>query len=185
MKRLAFASAALTLALVGCSAPTGSPQSGLLDEFGLTGKDTVEVIEHLDELPVADRPLDLMAAVRPDELVLSDADEEISMDMPEDSMYVSIAPYAEQTHDCFYHSLTTCQGEISGESVTVTITEDGTGDVLVDEETTTFDNGFIGYWLPRDLTGTITVDHDGRSGTTQFSTAEDGATCITDLQLTR
>ena len=33
-------------------------------------------------------------------------------------------------------------------------------------------------------TGTIEVTHQGRTGTTEFSTGEDGATCVTDLRLT-
>lgn len=182
MKRLVIIVATLAFALAGCSTPTNSMQVGLLDEFGLAGKDTVEIIEYLDELPVTERPTGLMAAVRHDELLLTGADEEISMALPADSVYVSIAPYVNQTHDCFYHSLTTCRGELSGEEVTVTITTEA-GEILVDEDATTFDNGFIGYWLPRGLDGTITINHDGHSGTTLFSTAEDGATCITDLRL--
>ncbi|WP_455133218.1 hypothetical protein [Microbacterium aurum] len=50
--------------------------------------------------------------------------------------------------------------------------------------TTTFDNGFAGFWVPRSLQGTIEVTYGGRSGTTPFSTTGDAATCITTLQLT-
>lgn len=51
------------------------------------------------------------------------------------------------------------------------------------EATTTFDNGF-GFWLPDDATGLIEVSYQGRTGTTEFSTTDDGATCVTDLRLT-
>ena len=88
------------------------------------------------------------------------------------------------THDCFYHSLTTCLGELGNEDIQVTITDEATGEVLVDEATTTFDNGFIGFWLPDDATGLIEVSYQGRTGTAEFSTADDGATCVTDLHLT-
>ena len=57
------------------------------------------------------------------------------------------------------------------------------GEALVDEATTTFDNGF-GFWLPDDATGLIEVSYQGRTGTTEFSTTDDGATCVTDLRLT-
>ena len=76
------------------------------------------------------------------------------------------------SHDCFYHSLTTCLGELDNEDIQVTITDEATGEALVDEATTTFDNGF-GFWLPDDATGL-----------TEFSNTDDGATCVTDLRLT-
>ena len=69
------------------------------------------------------------------------------------------------SHDCFYHSLTTCLGELDNEDIQVTITDEGTGEALVDEATTTFDNGFIGFWLPDDATGLIEVSYQGRTGT--------------------
>lgn len=31
-----------------------------------------------------------------------------------DEFYVSVTPYLEQTHDCFFHSRTTCLGELRG-----------------------------------------------------------------------
>ena len=88
------------------------------------------------------------------------------------------------SHDCFYHSLTTCLGELDNEDIQVTITDEATGESLVDEATTTFDNGFIGFWLPDDATGLIEVSYQGRTGTTEFSTTDDGVTCVTDLRLT-
>lgn len=97
---------------------------------------------------------------------------------------MSVPPYVDQTHECFYHSLATCQGELSGEDVRVRTVDDETGEVLVDEQTTTFDNGFVGFWLPRDIAGTIEVSHDGLTGTAGFTTTDDGATCLTTLRLT-
>ena len=143
-----------------------------------------EAIDHLDRIKVADRPAGLMASVYPDQLVLTDKTQEVTLEMPEDATYLSIAPYVKQSHECFYHSLTTCLGELGNESVDVQITDDSTGDVVVDEKATTYDNGFVGFWVPRELEGTIEISHAGKSGSTTFSTTEEGATCITDLQLT-
>lgn len=191
VKRAAILLSTLALTLVGCSA-ADSPladggtvsQDEFLSLYGLAAMDSVQVIDHLDQLPLADRPEELMASVRVDELLLSKKTQEISLDLPENLTYVSLAPYLNQTHDCFYHSLTTCTGELGNEPVHVTFTDDTTGTTLVDEQTMTFDNGFIGFWVPRDTTGTIEVTHEGRTGTTEFSTADDGATCVTDLRLT-
>ena len=191
MKRAAIAAAALALALTGCSAADPEPtadgtesQDTFLTTHGLAGMDAVEIIDHLDRQKVTERPTDLIASVRNDELLLSSDDQEVVLDLPDNQTYVSIAPYLTSTHDCFYHSLTTCQGELDNEDIQVTITDEATGEVLVDEATTTFDNGFIGFWLPDDVTGLIEVSYQGRTGTTEFSTTDDGATCVTDLRLT-
>ena len=191
MKRAAIAAAALALALTGCSAADPEPtadgtesQDTFLTTHGLADMDAVEIIDHLDRQKVTERPTDLIASVRADELLLSSDDQEVVVDLPDNQTYVSIAPYLTSTHDCFYHSLTTCLGELDNEDIQVTITDEATGEVLIDEQTTTFDNGFVGFWLPDDATGTIEITHQGRTGVTEFSTTEDGATCVTDLRLT-
>lgn len=194
MMRTAMTGAVLAfaLALSGCAteepagqgtAESASAAADLLAANGLAGLDAAGVIDRLDALPVAERPSDLMAPVEPDRLVLTDPSGEATLPLPEESTYVSIAPYATQTHDCFYHSLTTCLGEMGNEAVDVRIVDDATGEVLVEESATTFDNGFIGYWLPKDVDGTIEMSAGGRTGSTTFSTQPDGATCITDLKL--
>ncbi|MCI2266994.1 CueP family metal-binding protein [Sediminivirga luteola] len=191
MKRVAIMTAALSLVLAGCApaadstpsaAGTGS-QAELLATYDLDNMDAVEIIDHLDQLETADRPADLIASVYPDELVLTDNTQEVTLDLPQNLSYVSIAPYVDQTHDCFYHSLTTCQGELSNETVDVEITDNTTGETVIDEQATTFDNGFVGFWVPSDIDGTIEISYDGRTGTSDFNTTDEGATCITDLQL--
>jgi len=191
VKRAAIAAAALTLALTGCSAADPEPtadgtvsQDTFLTTQGLAAMDAVEIIDHLDRQKVTERPTDLIASVRADELLLSSDDQEVVVDLPDNQTYVSVAPYITSTHDCFYHSLTTCLGELDNEDIQVTITDEATGEVLIDEQTTTFDNGFVGFWIPDEATGTIEITHQGRTGVTEFSTTEDGATCVTDLRLT-
>lgn len=190
MRRLAVLAAAgaavLAMLLAGCAPSSDTPQSTtstLLTEQGLTGMTTTQIIDHLDQMSVNDRPTDLFASVRPEALILTDDEQEMSLAMPADVSYVSIAPFIQQTHDCFFHSLTTCRGELSSQPIEVRILDRATGDVLIDEATTTFDNGFVGYWLPRGVEGSIEVTHDGRTGTTAFSTMNDAPTCITTLQL--
>ena len=125
-----------------------------------------------------------MASVRPDELQLVSGRQDASLPIPEDRFYLSVAPYVDQTHDCFYHSLTTCQGELGAEAVEVRIVDTTTGEVLVDETRTTFANGFVGFWLPRDIEGTLEVAHDGKVGRTPISTDTEAPTCLTTLRLT-
>ncbi len=144
--------------------------------------DGTQIVDHLDRVPVTERPTDLMASVRADQLVLADGEQEIAVPLDEDGFYLSVAPYVDQTHECYYHSLTTCRGELANEDIGVRIIDE-TGEVLFEEQVTTFDNGFVGFWLPRDVDGTIEVTHDGLTGQSNFSTSKEGATCLTTLQL--
>lgn len=189
----AIAGGVLLLAalLTGCSddprettSPSGSASDTLLADYGLDGMETVEIIDHLDRLGGDERPADLMASVRPSELLVSAGDEEHSLEVPDGQFYLSVAPYVDTTHECFNHSLTTCQGELTETDVDVTITDETNGEVLVDEVRTTFANGFVGFWLPRDIEGTVSIDYDGKAGVVDFATGEDSPTCLTTLQLT-
>lgn len=166
------------------STAAASGAGALLAEHGLAGKSAVEVIDRLDRLSVAERPADLRASVRPHELVLSDGTQEYPLALPGDRFYLSVAPYVNQTHECFHHSLTTCKGELAGKNLRVRIVDDTSGTVLVDEERSTFDNGFAGFWLPRDIEGTLQVSYDGKTGQTRIATGQDAPTCLTTLRLT-
>ncbi|QVQ51377.1 CueP family metal-binding protein [Spiractinospora alimapuensis] len=193
--RLVGALAVGVITLTGCSSTdaegTAEETSGggepteLLAEHGLDGLDGTELVDRLDTMAVSDRPTNLVASVRPDSVMVSDgiSDAEVAIDVPDDLFYVSVAPYVDQTHECYFHSLTTCLGELRDEEVEVTITDDATGEVLVEETTTTFDNGFVGYWLPRDIDATISAAHDGKSGELQIATGDEDPTCLTELRL--
>ena len=63
------------------------------------------------------------------------------------------------------------------------IVDDSTGEVLVDGDYTTFDNGFLGFWLPRDITATLRVTYDDKAVEQPISTSEDAPTCLTTLPL--
>lgn len=195
--RLSVAAAVVAcgLLLAGCaSGPEAQPSSSssassaaaaVLADHDLAGLEAPEVIERLDTMALADRPGDLMASVQPDAVVVTDDQgREVRLPMPEDQVYVSVAPYVDQTHECHFHSLTTCVGELGDESVDVMLTT-ADGEVLVDETRRTYDNGFVGLWVPRDLDATLTITHDGRAGTAPITTRDpDDPTCVTTLQLT-
>ncbi|WP_029261677.1 MULTISPECIES: CueP family metal-binding protein [unclassified Microbacterium] len=176
------------VALAGCTAPTPDADPAAAQEIlashELAGLDVGEVIERLEAMPVADRPDRLLASVQPDALVLRDeSGRESRLPMPRDTVYVSIAPFRERTHECHFHSLTTCLGELSDTEVRVSVTSED-GKTLVEETRPTEDNGFIGIWVPRDIEATLTVESEGLTGTVPLSTTSpDDRTCITDLQL--
>lgn len=179
--------AALTLLVTGCAAPADDEGSsrgpGLLAAYGLEGLDAREVIDTLEAMPVDERPKDLVASVRPDVLLLSDDSSEVTLPMPDDAFYVSVAPYVAQTHECTFHSLTTCQGEMRNTAVRVRVEDRSAGTTLVDETLTTHDNGFVGLWLPRDVDATLSVEADGRTTSVPLSTTDDDLTCVTTLRL--
>ncbi len=193
---LAVAAAAV-LTLSACTAPAQTstnvdgtndvPVVGgvVLEDHGLAGLDAREIIDRLDTMPTDKRPDDLFVSIRPNELILTDAAQlETTLPMPDDQFYVSIAPYKDQTHDCYFHSLTTCTGEIQNADVAMLVTDADSGEILVDETLTTFDNGFVGLWLPRDIDVTVAIEYDGLSSTTDLSTSsDDDATCVTTMQL--
>lgn len=189
-KTLAALSLAALVALTGCSAaPTATTpaasasQAGdVLAAVGLAGLTGREIVETLDQDPTA-RPLPLTASVRYDEVIVGDGTAEVSVPIDGDQFYLSVAPYATQSHECYFHSLATCRGELAGTDVAVRIVDDA-GTVLVDETTTTYANGFVGFWLPRDISGTVTMTVDGTTGSVPFATGPDDATCLTTLQLT-
>ncbi|WP_084077714.1 CueP family metal-binding protein [Demequina sp. NBRC 110057] len=187
----------LALALAACaadpaeapsadaSATTASAADEILAAHDLAGLTAREVIDTLDATALEDRDAELMASIRPDELLLTDADgTEASLPMPDDAFYVSLAPYVDSTHECYFHSLTTCTGEMQAEDIDVTVTDVATGEVLVDEEMTTFANGFVGLWLPRDAEVDVTITQDGLTATERLTTDDaDDATCVTTMQL--
>jgi hypothetical protein len=189
-----IAAALTALLLGGCAQTSSGPQgsrtsasssataTALLARYGLSG-DAAAVVDQLERLGGSDRPRQLKASVRPNELQLSDADATTSLPMPADRFYLSVAPYAKDTHECYFHSLTTCQGEMSKRPVHLRIVDAG-GRVLVDHETTTNANGFVGTWLPRGSSGTVEITTSQGSGTQPFATGADDPTCMTTLQLT-
>jgi hypothetical protein len=163
------------------AAAAGSQAGAILDKLGLAGKDATQVVDALDQ-KTGERQRDIFASVRYDQLVLKDGGTETSLPISGDRFYLSVAPYVDQTHECFYHSLTTCRGELADQTVDVKIV-DSAGKTLVDGPAKTYSNGFVGFWLPRDITGTITVSYDGRTATSAISTGKDAPTCLTTLKM--
>jgi hypothetical protein len=190
VRRLALvASALLLLAACGVTEPRpdGEPPAAdvaWLAEHGLDGLGGKAVVDRLDAMPVRDRPDDLMASVGSHDVLLTDDDgREATLPLPQDAFYLSVAPYVSSTHPCELHSLTTCRGELAGQEVSVLVT-DAEGATVLATTTRTFDNGFVGLWLPRDLKGTIRIERDGAVGSAELTTGEGDPTCLTAVHLT-
>lgn len=189
-RRVLLGGLALTpLVLVGCGSSATDPDStsgnDLLRDLGFDGMEGREVIDELEALAIEERPADVLAAVHPYELAVSDASgREATLALPKEEFYVSVAPFLESSHECHFHSLTTCTGELANQDIEVLVTDEA-GDALVEDVLATNPNGFFGMWLPRDRSLTLTCSQDGMSATTSVSTSgEEAATCLTTLQMT-
>lgn len=121
-------------------------------------------------------------SVYDNELVVILDDERVSVDMPENEFYLSVAPYIELTHECVFHSATGCRGELKQEEFFVEFIDlDGT--VIVSESMMSMSNGFIDLWLPRDVKGTLTITQGELSVVKVISTETGEPTCETTMQL--
>lgn len=190
--RAAIALLIAAVALTGCaatpavtSATSSTASETLLEDYGLSGLDAREIIDRLDQTPIDDRPDGLTAQIRTEELVLGDADgAEVVLPLPEEQSYIAFAPYLTETHDCTYHAPVGCLGELRDTAVRLSITDQANGEVYYDAETRTFDNGFIGVWLPRGVDANVIITANGRRAEAVVSTSDaDAATCITAPQL--
>ena len=151
--------------------PLPEEVAAMLEGYDVPAEDGVRAaIVALDEVD-QQRPLSVQASVRTDDVVFSDGEQEITVPIPGDLVYVSVGPYVDQTHPCHFHALGGCQGEMVGEEVDVQIV-DHMGEVLVDETVTTRANGFVGYWLPKDAHGTVTITQGELTGVAAFETGD-------------
>lgn len=157
----------------------GNGSSHPLSEYGMDDGDVYETVEFLESTLF--EPGDMEAGLNAEQLTVSNDAGSVSYDMPEDQFYASIAPYYDSTHPCGDHNLVTCRGELDEESFKVTV-KDADGNVVFDETVESESNGFFGIWLPRDIDGTITIEHDGNVIEDEIQTFSDSGTCFTDFQ---
>lgn len=179
--RLAIvALAAVTFSHFALAQPASPAETAFLTQHGLSGKTTEQMIETIDQSK-QERPLAYSASVTGTELMLSDGQQQYVFPLG-DKFYLSFAPYITQTHPCFNHSLSGCRGELANTPFDVKIT-DKTGKVILQDKLTSYQNGFVGVWLPRNTEGTIEVSYQGMMAISPFTTQAESQTCMTTLQL--
>jgi len=165
----------VTLTLSACSTNADLASVGL---EGLNGKQILTGVA--DGSIVVDG---FGLSVYDDELVVFIDDSRISVDMPENEFYLSVAPYITSTHTCEFHSATGCRGELKQEIFYVEYV-DLEGNVVISKNMTSLSNGFIDLWLPRNIDGVLTITQDGLSASKIISTSAGEPTCETTMQLT-
>ncbi|PAT01320.1 hypothetical protein CI105_07010 [Candidatus Izimaplasma bacterium ZiA1] len=169
---------ALVLSVLTLAACTNEENE--LEAVGLNGLTGKEILNG-----VADGSIDIEGfglSVYDDELIVIIDGDRIPVAMPKDEFYLSVAPYINMTHECLYHSATGCRGELKSETVFVEFVKDD-GTVLISKEMSTMSNGFIDFWLPRDIEGTMTITQGELSVSKVISTVKGEATCETTMRL--
>lgn len=167
-------------ALAAFSQFSYAQDQSFLAKNGLENKTTPQMVEYINRLQ-QDRPLNFSAAVTSTELTVSDGKEAHSYPLG-DKFYLSFAPYITYTHPCYNHNLSSCTGELKNTTFKVKII-DQQGKVIASNNMTSYQNGFIGVWLPRNITGTINVTYNGLTAVTPFATGNDSQTCLTSVKL--
>lgn len=152
-------------------------------EVNTTIEETTDIKDLVHEYSVGEFT-NQSASITSQHLIVTDEDGSESIyDLPEDEFFVSIAPFIQETHPCTNHSLTGCQGEMVEQDFDIYI-EDTEGNIIVDEQMKSLENGFIDLWVPSDQTYHIIIEHDGKRVESEFSTFENDGTCLTTMQLT-
>ena len=165
----------VTFTLSACSSNNDLASVGL---EGMNGKEIL--------MGVADGSIEVDGfglSVYDDELVVILDDTRVSIDMPEEEFYLSVAPFIESTHECAFHSATGCRGELKQEEFFVEFI-DSDGNTIVSENMMSMSNGFIDLWLPRNIEGTLTITQGELSTSKLISTESGEPTCETTMKLT-
>jgi hypothetical protein len=161
--------------------PANAREQVFLAQHGLADKTVPQMIDYLDRL--GQKPLSLTASVTSAELKLKDGRSAFTYPVG-DKFYLSIAPYIDTTHPCFNHSLTSCRGELAGKTFEITV-KDAAGKIVREDKLSSHPNGFVGIWLPRNISGTIEVKYNGLSALAPIATKADSPSCLTTLKLER
>ncbi|WP_435920896.1 CueP family metal-binding protein [Paenibacillus sp. DYY-L-2] len=179
MRRKRFMSIVLIAALLGTMLLAGCGDKKKADKPVATTTDIKQLVNDYS----TDKLQAKSASITSEQLIVTaEDDRKTTYDLPDDEFFVSIAPYENQTHPCEIHSLTGCQGEMANETFNVTVS-DQDGNVVVEGDYQSLDNGFIDLWLPRDQKWNVKIEHEGKVSEAEISTFSGDNTCISNMQL--
>lgn len=160
--------------------PKSTSSERVLRQYGFDQLSVEELAYTLDKETFTQS--NLIASITATSIAFGEVGKSVNIDIPEGKFYLSLAPYIEHTHPCANHNFVTCRGEMPNTTFHVKIvTLDD--EVLIDEELTTYDNGFVGVWLPANITANIYVHYQNKSANTTITTLKTSDTCLTTLQL--
>lgn len=154
-------------------------EKALLRKFKLSKSNVVEMVEQLEGI---EKGL-LNASVTSEYVVLNDGDHSAKVKIPDDQFFLAFAPYINQTHPCVEYNLNSCHGELANQTFLVSIITPS-GDIILQEEMVSADNGFVTIWLDKNIEANLTVEYNNLKAKTFISTNKDSNNCLTTpLQL--
>ncbi|MDY0278209.1 MAG: CueP family metal-binding protein [Acholeplasma sp.] len=148
------------------------------EEYGLNIEDQESLINDLENKNFNQ---EISASISDQSIFIYHKNKEYEIMLQEDLFYVSLAPYINQTHGCYTHSLTGCQGELIDIDFLVKIYNEE--DFLLEEKTiNSGSDGFFGLFLQKGVTYKIIVEYEGLSTSYDINAFTD-QTCFTGGQL--
>lgn len=147
-----------------------------LSEFGFEDISIEDLVLGLDSGEIY-RP-NLKASITGSTLKLANQETSEEIELDNNKFYLSFAPYINHTHPCSNHNLITCSSELVNEMFDVKIVN-SKEEVIFNEIIQSMDNGFIGLWLPKNITGTLSVSYNGLSASANIETYSNSNTCLT------
>ncbi len=60
---------------------------------------------------------------------------------------------------------------------------DEKGHVVMQKSVKSYQNGFVGLWLPRNMQGTLDISYQGKTASAPISTHSESQTCLTTVKL--
>jgi hypothetical protein len=148
------------------------------EEYGLNIEDQESLINDLENKNFNQ---EFSASISDKQIFIYHKTKQYAIMLQEDLFYVSLAPYINQTHGCYTHSLTGCQGELIDKDFIVKIYDEE--DNLLEEKTiNSGSDGFFGLFLEKGITYKIIVEYEGLSTSYDIDAFTD-QTCFTGGQL--
>lgn len=183
MKKIGITTFAIAVSILGLMAIDSKDKKQrhkFLEKYQMANMSTNEMIQYLDGNDL--KPYQLQASMDGSNIYLEDGESSYTFSYNDDLFYLSIAPHQNETHPCFNHVLTGCQGEMTNTLIDISVV-DKSGNIILEDTIKTGSNGFSGIFLPRNIEGTIKLKYDGKTAVSDFSTFKNDGTCLTTLEL--
>jgi hypothetical protein len=119
----------------------------------------------------------LNSSLRDTQLMLSGWKEGDNIVASESWFFTSIAPYQNETHECYYHVIR-CMAEMTNAQIFYSI-EEVDGSFFIQGRGDTGNNGFLDIYLPLNRTFQMSINVNGLKGEVTITTFPDSPTCIT------
>lgn len=154
-------------------------ETKFFEKYSLNIEDQVSIINDLENKNFNQ---EFSASITDEMIIIYHKNKSYEINLEEDLFYVSLAPYINQTHGCYTHSLTGCQGELVDKDFLVKIYDEE--DNLLEVKTiNTGSDGFFGLFLEKGITYKIIVEYEDLSTSYDIDAYTD-QTCFTGGQLT-